>query len=321
MKLQMESVPCPNGCYFEDVELFTARDRLHNLPGEFSIVRCNKCGLIRTNPRPTPESIGNYYPDNYGPYLGTRIVNTPKKNTSLLKKCLRPVFRHIIRFYTDFIPEISSGRMLEVGCASGVFLAQMSDRGWQVEGLEFSETAANHARSAGFNVHVGSLETAPEPVAPYDLIVGWMVVEHLHDPVSALTKLARWTKPGGWLVLSLPNVSSFEFTIFRGASYALQVPTHLYHYSPDTLSILLTKTGWQVKSVFHQRVLSNLFGSIGLKLEDWGAPSWLILPFKKYPTQGGCWGLILYPLALLLAALGQTGRMTVWAQRVDGNDR
>lgn len=315
MTISIEDVPCPNGCPPKDEELFVASDRLHNLPGKFSVVRCLTCGLIRTNPRPAPESIGFYYPDNYGPYIGTRIYSNNK--TSLLKKLGRPISRRIFQYNTNIIPDLIPGHMLEIGCASGAFLAKMAGQGWQVEGIEFSESSASHARSAGYNVYAGTLENSPEPEDLYDLIVGWMVIEHLHDPLEALTKLARWVKPGGWLVISLPNAASAEFMLFKGNSYALQVPTHLYHYTPETLTVLLSKTGWMVKGVFHQRILSNLFASIGLILESKGAPTWLIRPFTKYPTKAGYLNLLFYPLALLLAAFGQTGRMTVWAQKAD----
>jgi len=313
----MENLPCPNGCPVVDEELFVASDRLHALPGEFTVVRCKTCGLIRTNPRPTPETIGYYYPEDYGPYLCTRINSNFQQDKPLFKRLLRPIFRRIFQFNVDIIPNLRPGRMLEVGCASGTFLAQMAAQGWQVEGIEFSETSASHAHSAGFKVHVGTLEDASEPDGLYDLIVGWMVIEHLHDPIEALTKLARWVKPGGWLVISLPNAASAEFMLFKGDSYALQVPTHLYHYTPKTLTALLYKTGWIVKRVFHQRVLSNLFASIGLVLDSKGAPVLLTKLFAKYPTQGGYWAYLFYPFAWLLAAFGQTGRMTVWAQRHD----
>lgn len=317
MNISMEDVPCPNGCPTKDEELFVANDRLHNLPGKFSVVRCLTCGLIRTNPRPTPESIGFYYPDDYGPYIGTRIHSDSNSKTSLLKKLIRPILRRIFQYNTNIIPALQPGRMLEIGCASGAFLAQMAEQGWQVEGIEFSESSASHARSAGYNVYTGTLENAPEPERLYDLIVGWMVVEHLHDPREALTKLARWVKPGGWLALSLPNAASAEFMFFKGDSYALQVPTHLYHYTPETLSTLLSKTGWIVKTIKHQRVLSNLFASIGLVLERIEAPALLVKAFLRYPTQSGHWSFLFYPLAWLLAAFGQTGRMTVWARKTD----
>lgn len=313
--INLEFSACPNGCVGTDKTLFSARDRLHDLPGEFTIVRCGTCGLIRTNPRPTASSIGLYYPEDYGPYHGTRIRSARQGARPFWKRLLRPVYQSVFRFNTNALPPLPPGRMLEVGCASGAFLAQMAEEGWQIEGIEFSEQAASHARSAGFKVHSGALEAAPEPQAPYDLVVGWMVIEHLHDPLASLAKMARWTRPGGWLAISVPNAGALDFRLFKGAGYALQVPTHLHHFTPQTLSLLLEKGGWRAEKIFHQRLLSNLFGSIGYMLEDVRAPQGLVRFFKDYPQKAGRWHTILYPLAWALAIFGQTGRMTVWARK------
>src|SRR3546814_19345766 len=61
---------------------------------------------------------------------------------------------------------------------------------------------------------------------PVDLIVGWMVLEHLHQPLAVLRKLRRWIQPDGWLVLSVPDAGSLEFRVFGDRWYALQLPTH-----------------------------------------------------------------------------------------------
>jgi predicted SAM-dependent methyltransferase len=145
-----------------------------------------------------------------------------------------------------------------------------------------------------------------------------MVVEHLHDPVAGLSKLARWTRPNGWLAISVPNAGSVDFTLFKNAGYALQLPTHLYHFTPRTLTRLLSQSGWVVQKVFHQRGISNLVGSLGYKCDDWGLPQAIGTAFKTFPKRGGLFSQVfLFPLAYLLAVFGQTGRMTVWATKAD----
>jgi hypothetical protein len=62
----LESVPCALGCPPNDEEILVARDRLHALPGNFRIVRCRTCGLMRTNPRPTLDAMESYYPEHEG---------------------------------------------------------------------------------------------------------------------------------------------------------------------------------------------------------------------------------------------------------------
>ncbi|MEJ7712387.1 MAG: hypothetical protein WKF84_21660 [Pyrinomonadaceae bacterium] len=82
------------GCAPDDEPLFGGRDRLHDLPGIFQVVKCRVCGLMRTNPRPTPEAIGFYYPENYGPYQSTRVdVNRSHNQHSPLKRTLRKLFK------------------------------------------------------------------------------------------------------------------------------------------------------------------------------------------------------------------------------------
>lgn len=226
----LEDVPCPLGCPKNDKIILVGRDLLHSLPGEFSVVKCRNCGLLRTNPRPTPDSIGFYYPDDYGPYLGTQVLNS--EAAFGVKYLLKPLVRWIFNTKSQEIPNIVPSRMLEIGCASGAFLHQMAGRGWQVEGIEFSETAAQAANRLGYKVHAGSLENAPSPESPFELIVGWMVLEHLHDPIGCLKKLHEWASPDARLVFSIPNANSLEFQLFKDKWYALQLPTHLHHFTP-----------------------------------------------------------------------------------------
>jgi 2-polyprenyl-3-methyl-5-hydroxy-6-metoxy-1,4-benzoquinol methylase len=297
--------------------LVVGHDRLHDLPGEFQVVRCRACGLARTDPRPTPETIAFYYPDDYGPYMDTRV---PVSSGALSGPAAwkRSLTNRLNSFtLAEHVPPLAPGRMLEFGCASGLFLHSMAALGWKVEGIEFAEKAAERARSLGYRVHTGALEDAPEPDEPYDLVVGWMALEHLHDPVKALRKLYSWTRPGGWLAVSTPNVGAREFSLFKDAWLALHLPNHLYHYTPETLTRVLERGGWRVREVFHQRQLSNLLASFGYVLKDRGSLSMLAEKLIKFPESGGKLHYLLYPASYLLSLLGQTGRMTVWAQRKD----
>lgn len=301
------------GCNNTDKIILSGHDLLHDLPGTFTVVKCNGCGLMRTNPRPSPESIGYYYPENYGPYVGTRVKSEKPKSAGLLKRLFRPIFRYVFNSNLTTLPKMDPGRMLELGCASGAYLHKMAAQGWQVQGIEFSEKAAEAAAQLGYDVHAGPLETAPNPNEPFDLIVGWMVLEHLHNPVDCLNKLRGWAKPGAWLALSVPNAGSFEFNIFKDKWYALQLPTHLHHFTPKTLEHMLQITGWQLEEVHHQRVLSNLIASTGYVLRDKGYVK-IGQKLVDFPDHAGNWNYVLHPLAWLFSVFGQTGRMTVWAR-------
>jgi 2-polyprenyl-3-methyl-5-hydroxy-6-metoxy-1,4-benzoquinol methylase len=310
-EVQLEHVSCPLGCSEIDEHILSGRDLLHELPGVFKVFKCCACGLMRTTPRPTPATIGFYYPDNYGPYLGTKVNQATV--TSSLKAYFKPIVNRVFNFNTQRLPSLSPGRMLEVGCASGAFMHQMASQGWHVEGIEYSERAAKAVAQLGYGVHAGPLETAPQPKMPFDLIVGWMVLEHLHDPIGGLRKLREWSKPGAWLVLSVPNSASLEFRIFKENLYGLHLPNHLYHFTPETIGKVLKAGGWTMEKIHHQRVLSNLIASVGYVLRSKGYIK-LGNKFIAFPQQGGRWSYVLYPLACLFGLFGQTGRMTVWAR-------
>lgn len=312
--IELEDVSCPLDCPESDEIVLTGQDMLRDLPGEFNIVKCRNCGLMRTNPRPTPDAIGFYYPEDYGPYVGTRVQHASQQSASLINKLLRLIAKQVFNFNTNTLPTmLMPGRMLEVGCASGAFLHQMAGLGWQVQGIEFSEKAAQAAAQLGYHVHAGALETAPQPDEPFDLIVGWMVLEHLHDPIKGLQKLREWAKPNAWLVLSVPNAGAESFRFFKSNWHDLHLPNHLYHFTPTALEKMLSASGWKLEKVHHQRVLGSLIASTGYILRDKGFTK-LGNKLISFPEKAGRWNQVLYPLAWLLSVFGQTGRMTVWAR-------
>ena len=146
-------------------------------------------------------------------------------------------------------------------------------------------------------------------------MVGWLVVERLHDPVGGLRKLARWTKPGGQLAVSVPDSGAAEARLFGKRWYALQLPNHLFHFDASSITKVMAASGWRVTRIQRHRTMSNLIASAGYWLEDKG---WLRVgnALKDFPERGGRIGaLALFPVSYVMASLNQTGRMTVWAER------
>jgi len=311
--IELEDIDCPIGCDQSDEFIVSARDRLHHLPGVYTVVRCNHCGLMRTNPRPTQESILFYYPKDYGPYAGTIIHPESKKKVSdsFPKRVLKKVFQLNIQR----IPQLKPGCLLEIGCASGSFLAYMANQGWDVSGIEISPIAASSARQFGLKVHCGPISSVPRPEKPYDLIVGWMVFEHLHQPLEELARLGRWLKDDGVLVLSIPNAASFEFRIFKDAWFALQLPTHLFHYTPESIRMILAKGGFSLLRIFPQRIMANIFKSMANQLTDNNKFPVVSRYLFEFSDSGWKRHYALYPLAYLLGLSGQSSRMTIWAKK------
>jgi SAM-dependent methyltransferase len=310
--VHLEAAGCPLCGDAPAIPVLEGSDLLHDLPGTFTVACCASCGLLRTNPRPTPQTIGFYYPSDYGPYLGTVVADGSSGGG--LKARLIAFGKRLFDTKAHAIPPRSPGRMLELGCASGSYLHAMAGRGWQVEGIEFSPEAASSARKLGYQVDTGAVETIDKGAAQFDLITGWMVLEHLHQPLAVLQKLRQWVKPGGALAISVPNAGSLERKLFGPHWYALQLPTHLYHYDPASIRRLMAAAGWRVTAIHHHRTLSNAIASTGYWLRDKGFGG-LAQALIDFPEKGGRIGaLAVFPFAWIAALLGQTGRMTVWAE-------
>jgi SAM-dependent methyltransferase len=305
----LESRPCPNGCAPADRPVTEGQDRLHGLPGRFTVVECAQCGLMRTDPRPTADTIGAYYPDDYGPYLTSPVI---KVKPSTWHRRFKARWNRWLGKDVRRLPDIPPGRMLEIGSAGGAYLLEMQAKGWTVEGIEFSPVAAQKARERGLDVRTGSLESSVPPQHKADVITAWMVLEHLHEPLAGLRKMREWVQPDGFLVAAVPDASALERRVFGEYWYGLHLPAHLYHYTPDSLRRLLDKAGWQLCAMHWQPNPMNLLNSLEWKAQAEGRAHWLRLArwLKQSPKAGGLrrW------LGWLLGITRQSGRMEFWAR-------
>jgi SAM-dependent methyltransferase len=304
--VELEDRPCPLGCAPNDISVLKGQDLIHGIPGRYHVVRCACCDLMRTNPRPTSETIGAYYPTNYGPYVSTPVFQTTRPSgwKHQLKK--------LIGFENKRIPDIAPGRLLEIGCASGSYLAEMRSLEWKVEGIEFSDSVAQDARAKGIEVQSATVEDAVDPKQCVDVVAAWMVLEHLHEPIKALKRIHTWIKPEGYLVGSVPDASCVLGRLFGNARYELQLPTHLYHFTPKTLEDVLCSAGWELDRIYWQKNCNNLLWSLEYVAVARG--------WKKFASAVGWFrtsnqaGKLRLVLGWILGITKQSGRIEFWAR-------
>lgn len=236
---------------------------------------------------------------------------------------LRALYRWLTESRSEFIPPVVGGRnrALELGCATGRFLERLREHGWNARGVEPAESPAGEARRRGFDIHTGTLESAAFPDGSFDAVFGWMVLEHLSHPRETLWEIARTLRPDGWLAFSVPNVACWERIIFRSCWYVWEPPRHLQHFSSASLRRLLRDAGFDRVEVIHQRNLLNVAGSLGLVVHRLAPRSQLARRLLDFPDNPTMWSqLLMAPLAILLAALRQSGRLTIVARRTVGTD-
>ena len=220
------------------------QDWLCGSSGDFAMVRCTKCGLLRQNPRPTRRIIGRYYPEEYKPFADTRIEDV-SFTVRIARMSAEYGLRRRVRLVARHQPD---GRLLEIGCATGLFLdaAQRLDD-WQVQGIEPSAATAEYARQKyGLDVITSSYEDTHLESQSYDIVTMWDVLEHLHEPVAAVQDVARILKPSGVFVIKVPHLESLAARFFGRYWAGLDAPRHLYVFPRPLLEGVLQQAGFEI---------------------------------------------------------------------------
>ena len=206
----------------------------------FAIVQCTACGFQFTNPRPDAASIGRYYESD-------EYVSHNSAAAGLINQAYKVARFFTMRRKVGLLNKVAprKGKVLDYGCGTGHFLAACKANGWQIEGLEPSSRARTEATErVGKPIEAGNL-AAFEP-SSFDSITLWHVLEHVHDLNDTLRQLISLLKPDGTLIIAVPNVDSPDAQHYRQDWAAYDVPRHLYHFSPKTLTQLLKKHKMQV---------------------------------------------------------------------------
>jgi SAM-dependent methyltransferase len=255
-------------------------------PGQFTMVRCSECGLVFLNPRPGPEEMGVYYPDEYEPYQRARSAIRSKVADRVLRLKLGARVRVVRRLRPG-------GDLLDIGCGSGDFCREMSRRdGWRAKGVEINRRAASFAREQlGLDVFCGQVEDARFPDHSFDIVTMWDVLEHVRDPLRTLQEIERILRPGGSVICSTPHAGSLDARLFGRFWIGYDFPRHLYVFSPDTLGALLTKAGLRPERFFWFYGRYTTFAlSVSLWINAHTADpswqrrwrSWLLFPLFRY---------------------------------------
>jgi len=221
-------------------------------------------------------------------------------------------------------------------------LNQLRKRGWKVQGTELNDASAAFAREVlGLPVRTGELTSLHFPDAHFDVVILWHVLEHLHEPQTVLDEVARILRPGGVLLVAVPNFQSFEAKLTRNHWFHLDVPRHLIHFTPRTLQRSLAQAGLGLYRItyfapeydFFSFVQSAL-NQLGLRqnllydlLRGRGAHSGRAPQRRRNQVQAAAslllslpLGLISLPAIALVTTLRRGATMTVYARKGGAGD-
>ena len=207
------------------------------------------------------NELSRFYPDEYWGGVPTEswIHRSQADKTSFLQAC-----------------GLITGKILDVGCGAGFFLRALGGRGWERWGVEISSEAARAAASFVPEDHVvtGTLEEAGFADATFDVVCFWSSLEHTNAPQKNLREARRILRPGGTVIVQVPNASSYQARLFKGDWFALDAPRHRYHFTPDSLRRILVGAGFSpYKSTFFSRAHNSHALRQSLKFKLWQGSS------------------------------------------------
>lgn len=224
------------GCIFcgtSPADVYAHAKSLHD-ERWFTVVRCRQCNLVYTSPRIANKAaeIQNHEAppsDTFEDHAIRRCAVAAEMQIVRLERCMRP------------------GRLLDFGCGRGVLVHAACRRGWDAIGADIDSALIQEA-----NAYWGQRRLFSNNVdvlierfgATFDAIVATQVFEHLTNPLEFLVKMRSLLRPGGIVLVDVPNLRCLGERLHRGAS--LDPTAHLYYFTPQTIRTLFERAGFAI---------------------------------------------------------------------------
>jgi 2-polyprenyl-3-methyl-5-hydroxy-6-metoxy-1,4-benzoquinol methylase len=210
----------------------------------FEIVSCNQCGFKFTNPRPGDEKLGDYYKSE-------EYISHSDTKKGLIAKLYHAVRKRTLKQRLELVSGlVSRGSILDYGCGTGAFVETCRSAGWNAFGVEPDKRARQHAFESGLNVseNKSALEEKTQDLR-FNAITLWHVLEHVTDMHQTLAFFKRRLTREGVLIIAVPNHLSYDAVHYGKFWAAYDVPRHLYHFEPTTITALLKSAGFNLEKM------------------------------------------------------------------------
>jgi SAM-dependent methyltransferase/GT2 family glycosyltransferase len=246
-KLFSRRVPCPLCSSVESTLVFRSPNvHMAVFRDIFAerVVLCASCGFVYTNPRLSARNLEKYYSRNYR----LEGLEVPKTLEEFLGLRYREIWFSKERDLQLVLAQKSSGRLLDIGCASGTLLWLAKEKGFQVSGVEVGKESVAFARNVlGLDVFCGQLSGARFPAASFDVVTMFHSLEHVPEPLPVVREIARILAPDGVFIVVVPNFAAWS-SEHDGAHWKwLQPQNHYSHFTPQTLARLAGRAGFYVE--------------------------------------------------------------------------
>jgi SAM-dependent methyltransferase len=268
----------------------------------YPLARCSGCGLLRLHPPPDDATLAAAYPADYAPFQRRGVSGRVK--SGLERRTVRKLRRYLG----------PPNAVLDVGCSTGALLAAVRAAGNpRVTGVEPDPAAARVALARRLDVRVGDLEAAGFSDEHFDTVVMSHALEHVRDPLATLREVGRVLRPGGALLLWLPNAASLEARLLRARWIGYDAPRHLTTFDLTTLTDALRRAGFTIADVRHEAIGLEWAWAIRL----WARTHWPRAD-RRLAQLHPLVTLACTPLAVVSAISRHSGRVRVIAVRAEG---
>jgi SAM-dependent methyltransferase len=218
---------------------------------------CPSCGMEFSAVAPTPEQLQEVYDQAYRPgeLYGDKLVAL----RDMMRTGRPRVGFYLPRVFLNRIVPQPGDRLLEVGCGTGIFLAAAKARGWEVEGMDYSNEAVRASADVhGMPVRQGTLESLDFEPGAYKAIVAWEVVEHMVDPLRFLKRVRSLLRPDGVFASSVPNNSPRVPQGQGPLGIASVPPIHLNFWTCDSFRAFAIAGGFEPLYLATKRSLLDI---------------------------------------------------------------
>lgn len=268
---------CPV-CKSEKLHHFLSTKDYFLTKEEFDLLKCQKCGVLLTDPFPDEaESSAYYESENYLSHQRNSF-----SVFSLLYQLIKRI--NIMNKYIYATKGLIKGKVLDIGCGIGDFLSYCESRNWTVVGIEPNLHARALAQEKIGQFVYDQKDAQKLEDGSFQLITMWHVLEHVQHLSKQMADLDRLLSKNGKLVIALPNFESYDAKHYHSYWAAYDVPRHLYH--------------------FDRSAIITLFNNYSFKLVDESPMRWdayyVSLLSEKYMENHGIFGAL---RALLFASV------------------
>ena len=289
MDQTFSAVTCPICNSNKSKPFLTAPCIRRNISKEYCLYKCPQCLACFVYPTPNAEELATIYENDY---------ESEWENGRSLKQ-------RVEHYLVKNFPIPPSARIVDIGCGSGAYVRHLRTQGYDAVGVDpFIE---QYGAQIDTGMIRGNIAEAHFQDSSFDIATMWWVIEHYYNPLQELQEVHRILKHDGILAISTCNIDSIEAKLFGKYWHHLVLPEHLFHFTPQSLSILLDKAGFKIESIYNIPITNGFSGSFHWMMKALGFNSHL------NNIVGACFGI---PFELICASIAKSGLFRILARPV-----